>query len=140
MIDQEIQIVQQTWFNLAKENDSEIGELFYTRLFENDPHLRNLFRNSISAHGRRFVSMMNYLIIKLDNTSVIHQARSLGRKYAEYGIQNKDYDYIKEALFWTLKKKLGERWTPDVMVSWIWFFSTIGLLMKDAGAENTRPS
>src|SRR4051812_26971049 len=105
MIDQEIQIVQHTWLNVAKKDEPNIGTLFYSRLFENSPPLRVIFKSDASMHGRKFVSMMNYLVEKLDNASLIHEVRSLGKKYAEYGIRSEHYDSIKEALFWALRKK-----------------------------------
>ncbi len=135
MIDQEIQIVQNTWYDVTKNEDPKIGVLFYTRLFEEAPRLKIIFKNDITIHGKRFESMMNYLVNKLNNSNVIHEARSLGRKYAEYGITTEHYDHIKEALFWALRTKLREKWTPDVMVSWIWFYSTLSCIMKDAGRE-----
>ena len=135
MIDDEIQIVQHTWLDIAKHEGPSIGVLFYTKLFEQSPPIKLVLRNDASSHGKKFVSMMNYLIEKLDTSNVIHEARSLGRKYADYGLRTEHYDSIKEALFWALRNKLGDKWTPNVMVSWIWFYSTISCIMKDAGRE-----
>lgn len=140
MIDQEIKIVRHTWMDVAKKDGPDIGELFYSRLFENSPALKIIFKHSTPSYSRWFVNMMNCLVNKLDDTNVIHDARTLGKKYAENGIRDEHYDCIKEAFFWALKKKLGEKWTPAVMVSWIWFYSTISFIMKGGGSEKTIPA
>ncbi len=135
MIDQEIRIIQDTWSVALKNEDPNIGELFYTRLFENSPQLRTLFNNDVATHSKRFVSMMNYMVNKLEDANLIHEARSVGKKYAEYNVQYEYYECMKEALFWSLRKKLEDRWTPNVMVSWIWFLSILSYIMQDGGRE-----
>ncbi len=135
MIDQEILIVQHTWLDVAKKEGPNFGELFYTRLFELSPQLEMHLKTDLASYSKKLISVLDYLIEKLDNISVIHEARVLGKKYAHYGIKPEDYGSIKEAFFWALKKKLADKWTPTVMVSWIWFYSTLSCIMKDAGTE-----
>lgn len=135
MIDQEILIVQHTWLDVAKKEGPNFGELFYTKLFELSPQLKMHLKTDLACYSKKLISVLDYLIEKLDNVSVIHEARVLGKKYAHYGIKQEDYANIKEAFFWALKNKLADKWTPTVMVSWIWFYSTLSCIMKDAGAE-----
>ena len=137
MIDEEIKIVRHTWMNVAKEDGPDIGELFYSHLFERYPNLKLIFKHSTPSYSRWFVTMMNCLVNKLNDPNVIHDARSLGKKYAENGIKDEHYEYMREAFFWALRKKLGDQWNPTVMVSWIWFYSTISFIMKGGSSEKT---
>jgi hemoglobin-like flavoprotein len=135
MIDQEIRIVQDTWSIVRKKEDPSIGVLFYTRLFENSPQLKALFNNDVEIYGERFESMMNYVIDQLNDTNLIPNTRTYMQQYSEYYIQFEHYECMKEALFWSLRKKLEDRWNPNVMVSWIWFLSILGYMMKQGGRE-----
>ncbi len=136
MVDQEIQIVQHTWLDVAKKEEPNFGELFYTKLFEQSPQFKTIIHEDPIVNSKQLISTLDYLIEKLDRSCFIEEARSLGKKCAEYGIRNEDYDLIKSAFFWALKTKLQEKWTPTVMVAWIWFYSTISFIMKDASREN----
>lgn len=136
MVDEEIQIVQHTWLDVAKKEEPHFGILFYTKLFEQSPHLKMHLKDDVTSYSKKLISVLDYLIEKLDSASVIHEARVLGKKYAAYGIKTEDYASIKEAFFWALRNKLGEKWTPAVMVSWVWFYSTLSCIMKDQTKSN----
>ena len=136
MVDQEIQIVQHTWLDVAKKEEPHFAELFYTKLFEQSPQFKSIIEQDANFNSKQLISILDYLIEKLDKSCFIEEARTLGKKCAAYGIRNEDYDLIKQAFFLALKTKLKEKWTPTVMVSWIWFYSTISYLMKDASREN----
>ena len=133
MIDQEINIVRQTWNRLAAEQGDSVAEEFYNRLFENCPHLKDVFKKDFEIRGKEFIENMDHIITQLDNKCMVREMQMLGIKYASYGIRYEDYECIKKALFHALKSKLADQWTPTVMVSWIWFYSTVSHIMKYAG-------
>jgi len=133
MIEQEINIVRQTWSKLTAEEGNNVAEEFYNRLFENCPHLKDVFKNDFETLGKEFLDNMNHIVTQLDNPSMIREMQMLGIKYASYGIRYEDYECIKKALFHALKIKLADQWTPTVMVSWVWFYSTVSHIMKYAG-------
>jgi len=137
MIDEEINIVRQTWSKLTTENSNSVADEFYKNLFNNCPHLTNTFKNDVNNHGKEFIENMNFILLQLDNKHMIREMQMLGIKYASYGIRYEDYECIKKALFQTLKSKLAELWTPSVMVSWVWFYSTVSHIMKYSGNQRT---
>jgi hemoglobin-like flavoprotein len=133
MIDQEINIVRQTWTKLTTEQGESLAEEFYTQLFNNCPHLTEVFKKDFATQGKDFLDNMNYILTQLDNPCMVREMQMLGIKYASYGIRHEDYECLKKALFHALKIKLAEQWTPTVMVSWVWFYSTVSHIMKYAG-------
>lgn len=137
MIDEEINIVRQTWSKLTAEKASSVADEFYVNLFQNCPHLAGTLKNDAHEHGKEFIENMNFILFHLDSKHMIREMQMLGIKYASYGIRYEDYECIKKALFHTLKSKLAELWTPTVMVSWVWFFSTVSHIMKYAGNQRT---
>ena len=131
MIEQEIQIVQSTWQDIQKNTDPRFGSLFYNRLYEEAPNIRNCFDGESRDESGNFINHLGNLISELHQSQFIHDARVLGKKYYQSGLQKEHYENIRHALFWALRSKLGEKWTPNVMVSWIWFYSTISCIMMD---------
>jgi hemoglobin-like flavoprotein len=63
--------------------------------------------------------MLALAVSSLDRMEQLLPAvRSLGARHVEYGVQDKDYDTVGQALLWTLGKGLGEAFTPEVEVAW----------------------
>jgi nitric oxide dioxygenase len=60
--------------------------------------------------------------------------RSLGTRHVSYGVRDKDYDTVGQALLWTLRKGLGEAFTPDVEAAWSDVYATLASAMQ-SGAE-----
>jgi hemoglobin-like flavoprotein len=136
MIEQEINIVRQTWKNLITEQGESLATEFYAQLFICCPHLTDVFKDDFATKGKDFIDNMNYIISQLDNPCMIREMQILGIKYASYGIRYEDYECMKKALFHSLKVKLAEQWTPTVMVSWVWFYSTVSHIMKYAAGQS----
>ena len=56
--------------------------------------------------------------------------RSLGTRHVVYGVRDKDYDTVGQALLWTLRKGLGEAFTPDVEAAWSNVYATLASAMQ----------
>jgi hemoglobin-like flavoprotein len=56
--------------------------------------------------------------------------RSLGSRHVSYGVRDKDYDTVGQALLWTLRKGLGEAFTPDVEAAWINVYTALASAMQ----------
>ena len=55
----------------------------------------------------------------------------------DYGVEDKHYDTVAEALLWTLDKGLGSAFTPDVRHSWIVAYGILAETMKAAANKET---
>jgi hemoglobin-like flavoprotein len=62
--------------------------------------------------------------------------QSLGTRHVSYGVRDKDYDTVGQALLWTLRKGLGEAFTPDVEAAWSNVYATLAAAMQSgSGTE-----
>jgi hemoglobin-like flavoprotein len=60
--------------------------------------------------------------------------RSLGARHVSYGVRDKDYDTVGQALLWTLRKGLGEAFTPDVEAAWSNVYAALASAMQSGSA------
>ena len=94
--------------------------MFYARLFELDPSLRRLFKGDMKEQGRKVMAMIGVAVKALTHLeSVVPAVQALGRRHAGYGVEERHYAVVEEALVGTLAQGLGtsftKRWrTPGV--------------------------
>src|SRR5512139_3411111 len=109
------------------------AELFYGRLFELDPSLRPLFRGDMAEQGRKLMTMINTVVMSLDNLApLLGAVEDLGRRHVAYGVTEAHYDTVGSALLWTLDKGLGEQFAPPVEAAWTEAYTTLASAMKQA--------
>ncbi|MDJ0873361.1 MAG: globin domain-containing protein [Gammaproteobacteria bacterium] len=127
-------LVKDSWEKLRPDVD-RAAELFYTRLFEENPTLRELFRGELGEQGKRLMTMLGTAVGKLDQleavTPMLHE---LGRRHEAYGVRAEHYETFQDALMWTLQNVLGADFYPEVEDAWGAFYETLSRAMID-GAE-----
>jgi hemoglobin-like flavoprotein len=107
--------------------------LFYSRLFELDPALRPLFKGDLREQGRKLMDMLALAVKGLDRPDALMGAlANLGRRHADYGVREKDYQTVGEALVWTLEQGLGPNFTPEIREAWIVLYKMVAETMKGA--------
>jgi len=113
------------------------AQLFYTKLFELDPSLKHLFRGDMKEQGRKLMNMIGLAVKGLDDLDKLVPAlQHLGRSHAGYGVENKHYDTVGQALLWTLEKGLGDAFTPEVKQAWTEVYTVLATTMKDAAKSD----
>jgi hemoglobin-like flavoprotein len=126
-------------FSLIEPIAETAASLFYSRLFELDPALRQLFTSDLSEQGRKLMSSIKLVVAGLEHPEkVIPAVRSLGKRHAGYGVRPEHYSTVGEALLWTLEKGLGQAYTPEVEEAWVSAYGFLSALMQDAAAEATK--
>jgi hemoglobin-like flavoprotein len=91
------------------------AQLFYARLFELDPDLELLFKGNLTEQGRKLMQMLGLAVSSLDRMEqLLPVVRSLGTRHVGYGVQDKDYDTVGQALLWTLQKGWARRSHPTL--------------------------
>ena len=116
------------------------AQLFYARLFELDPDLELLFKRNPSEQGRKLMQMLGLAVNSLDRMDqLLPVVQSLGTRHVSYGVRDKDYDTVGQALLWTLRKGLGDAFTPDVETAWSMVYATPRICnAKWISSRNTR--
>jgi hemoglobin-like flavoprotein len=118
MTPEQIEMVKASWRDVLPIRD-QAAALFYTRLFELDPTLRQLFNGNMEEQGRKLMQMLNTVVQKLDRLNeLLPQVRELAQRHVEYGVKDSDYDTVGSALMWTLGSGLGDAFTPDLSEAW----------------------
>lgn len=136
MTNEQIKLVQDSFRQVAPIAETA-AQLFYARLFELDPDLELLFKGNLTEQGRKLMQMLGLAVSSLDRMEqLLPVVRSLGTRHVSYGVRDKDYDTVGQALLWTLRKGLGESFTPDVEAAWSNVYATLASEMQ-SGAETS---
>ena len=135
MTPEQIELVKSSWEKVKPISEVAAG-LFYGKLFEIDPELKEIFSGDMTEQGRKLMAMINTAVNSLGNLSDIGPAvQELGKRHIDYGVKDKDYDTVAEALIWTLGQGLGEGFTDEVKSAWVETYTILATTMKEAAEE-----
>jgi hemoglobin-like flavoprotein len=130
----QIELVQRTFAVVAPLAD-DVAALFYRRLFEIDPSLQSMFKGDMVAQRRKLMVMLTAAVKGLPRLDrLVPVLQDLGRRHADYGVIESQYETVGSALLWTLEKGLGPDFTPEVREAWTTVYGVLAATMK-AGAE-----
>ena len=131
---EQIRLVQESFEKVVPIADAAAA-LFYGRLFDLDPALESLFKGDMVEQGRKLMQMIGVAVKSLDRLEqVLPAVRTLGARHAGYGVRERDYETVGRALIWTLKKGLGDDFTPETEAAWAETYAALAGVMKEAQA------
>jgi nitric oxide dioxygenase len=140
MDDVQIALVRANFAQVAPIS-AQAAALFYGRLFEIAPPLRDLFRGDMAEQGTKLMAMLATAVANLDRLDAIVPAvRALGARHATYGVQAADYGPVADALLWTLSEALGEAFTDQARMAWVAAYTILAGQMQDAAGSGPAPS
>jgi hemoglobin-like flavoprotein len=126
----DLRLIRETFALLAPITEQAAG-LFYARLFELDPSLRQLFSGQMVDQGRKLMDMLAFAVHQLDQPDLLLPAvRQMGARHTRYGVRESHYETVGAALLWTLEQGLGPRFTPDVKQAWAQLYKLVADTMK----------
>lgn len=128
----QIGLIKSSWDKVFPIAD-QAAELFYGKLFELDPEVKNLFKSDMSVQGKKLMTMIDSVVRSLGNLeAVVPAIQASGKRHVEYGVKDEDYDTVGEALIWTLGAGLGDAFTEEVKEAWVAAYTLLATTMKDA--------
>ena len=128
-------LVQETFATVAPIGD-DAAALFYRRLFVLDPSLQQLFRGNMTEQRKKLMQMLTVAVKGLDHLDqLMPVVQSLGRRHANYGVEDAHYETVGSALLWTLEKALGRAFTPEAREAWATVYGLLATTMKEATRE-----
>jgi hemoglobin-like flavoprotein len=140
------QAIRRSWRLLAPLGET-VSELFYRRLFEIRPELRNLFPTDMEAQKRKLLSMLVFAVKSLDwpleewreevdpEDDLFLVILALGRRHRRlYHVEDDHYGPVGEALVWTLEQGLGQVFEGITKDAWIQVYGMLSTTMKIASA------
>ena len=139
MTPQQIALVQASW-RQVQPVAARTAEFFYGRLFALDPALRPLFPADLQEQGNKLMAMISVAVNSLARLDSLEPAvRSLGRRHAGYGVEERHFAAVGEALIWTLQRGLGAGFSSEVEEAWCAAYDVLAGVMKQ-GMRDARPA
>ena len=112
-----------------------IAELCYSRFFELAPDARGLFPTDMERQRVKLMDMIAALVGSLDQRALFQSlVTHSGRQHARFGVRPSHYDAMGEALIWSLDRKFGASFTPELRASWKALYATVQAeMLRSAG-------
>jgi len=133
MTPKQIDLVKNTWTIVKALDMIGVGTLFYNRLFEIAQQTKSMFRVPVEEQARKAMSMLNYIIHKLDKLQdIVNEVTKLGQAHAKYGVEPEHYIAGGIALLWMLEKGLCEHWNEEVKEAWLECYTMLCNAMIEA--------
>ena len=140
MTPETVQLVQDS-FKKVVPIAGTAADLFYDRLFTIAPEVRSLFPEDLTEQKKKLIQMLTTAITNLHQVETILPAvQDLGRRHVGYGVTDKHYEPVGEALLWTLEQGLGADFTPPLKAAWTETYVTVATVMKEAAATVPPPA
>ena len=125
MTPQQIALVQASFATLETRLES-FTSAFYSQLFEAHPYIRLMFKGSPEQQAENLAAMLRTAVGGLQRAGELRPAlRHLGIRHVGYGVRAEDYRAFGEALLWTVKRYLGDGYSPAVADAWLAFYEFV---------------
>jgi hemoglobin-like flavoprotein len=130
MTNEEIKIIRRTWRSLQGKDATLLGDVFYSRLFLDEPSLKKMFKISQEQQAKKLVDMLDLIVCRLDRLNELgDEIKAMAERHVGYGAKPKHYEKVGTALIWTLRKGLGKDWNQQVEAAWIKCYSILANVM-----------
>lgn len=129
-------LIRETWKQVVP-IAAVAAPMFYKRLFELDPEIRSLFENTdMDAQHGRLISSLSAVVGALDEVeTIVPVLAELGQRHAGYGVQDRHYETVGDALIWTLRKGLGDQWSLAAENAWATAYDLVSGVMREAANQ-----
>src|ERR1700741_3890135 len=116
----ETALIKKSWSLLRKIDPVVLGDVFYNKLFFDNPELRKMFPEDMEGQYRKLLDMVNTIIERLEKIDELKgDIVAMAKRHEGYGVKPEHYSMVGIALIWTLQKSLGTEWTDEVRSAWV---------------------
>jgi nitric oxide dioxygenase len=122
---------------------SELGSIFYNKLFEMAPETRSLFSPEMAEQHSKFMSVVKELVslhlrslislpvtLMNDSEAAMPAIHSLGKRHTKFGVTPAHFDLMRAALMDALADVIGDEFTPELRDAWESAFDVMANVMK----------
>ena len=128
----QVALVQSSFAKVMPIKDTA-SELFYNRLFEQNPGVRTMFPAGVAEQRKKLMAALATVVSGLSKPDIIIPAiQALGVKHAAYGAEAAHYGPVGEALIWTLEQGLGDGFDDKTRDAWIAAYTLLSNVMIEA--------
>ncbi len=130
-------LIRKSWKLFVGIDATVAGDLFYARLFQQNPQLKSVFSSSLEKKSELLYIFLNAIISLLHNLKDCEtDIQALAREYAEIGVTPVHYEEIRQALLWTVKTGLNKDWNEELEQAWSRTSIIVMQIMKSANFDN----
>jgi hemoglobin-like flavoprotein len=142
LTDEHKQAIVRSWRLVTPILDTAV-ELFYKRLFQLRPDLRQLFPADMVAQHRKLGAMLSFIVKSLDwpldewaadqdpESDLFLIVLALGRRHSNlYAVEDESYGPVGEALVWALDQGLGQVFQGVTREAWIKAYGMLATTMR----------
>jgi hemoglobin-like flavoprotein len=139
MTPDQINLVQDSFRHVVLVREA-VAALFYERLFAIDGSLRALFpSNDMIRQGAKLMAALGFVVNGLDRADTILPAvRELAKRHVTYGVEERHYAIVGQALIETLATGLGTAFTPQLREAWQAAYGLLADVMIAAAREQAH--
>ncbi len=123
-------------FQLVRESIEQIGDrstalskLFYTRLFQLDPGLSNIFDGGVAMLNRKFVNMLLTFKSAKEVEKLRPALESMARRHVGYRAESRHFLLFRDCLLGALEELLGDEFTPKLRGAWERLYDEVAGIM-----------
>ena len=100
----ELSLIRATFAQLRRDKPN-FGWRFYDRLFAIAPAARALFKGDLDAQVHKLMDSLTVIVGAADSGPTLTTIlQNLAVRHVAYGVRDKHYDKLGEALLWTLQQ------------------------------------
>src|SRR5512135_84928 len=118
---------------LLADHGYAIIQRFYTRLFQADPALQNLFNQRHQERGeqqRALAGALHAYAAHVDNISALHAALTrIAHKHASVGVKPEQYPLVGHHLLTAIQEELGSAATTEVIAAWTEAYQALATIL-----------
>ena len=118
MTEEQIILVKNSWKTFRRIDAAVVGDLFYSKLFIDNPRLEEMFP-SVEQQHRKLVEMLSYIVSRLDQPEAMTEdIKALAIRHEGYGVKREHYKLVGDALLWTIERGMGSDWNNKIKDAW----------------------
>ena len=127
-------LIEDSWSRLEG-SPGEVAGIFYQRLFQLDPRIKDLFAIVVMEDQQeKFSNMLGELVRLMGDPEGFESLlRESGRRHREYGVVARDYATVGEALLWALDRALPGGLDEAAREAWAEAYTRMSFLMQQSG-------
>ena len=141
MTPNQLLLVRTSWPAIAERRD-ELTTRFYERLFAIDGGAARLFTGvDMAAQRAKLAQTLAVVVHGLsDLDRLLPAVAALGKRHANYGVQDHHFDSVGEALLGAFAETLGTEFKPELRAAWAEAYDLLASVMKTAMTQATAKS
>lgn len=106
-------------FRLVRAEGDDLAKIFYSRLFEQYPSVRPMFRTDPAIQRAKLMDSLEVVMKFLDHpTEQAEYLRQMGARHAGYGALPVHYEIVSGLLADAVTEVLGERADQETRADW----------------------